>query len=332
MSEADRANELSRFLKERRSRIRPADVGLPTTGRRRVPGLRREEVASLAGIGVSWYTSLENGEAAGVSEATLTTVADALRLSESEREYLLALAGQPSVVQRPSVPEPLIVATLGAITFPAYIINATWDVIEHNESFRRVWAIGNGEMHFNAVERLFLDARTRKMHGRHLVDNIRPVIAMLQSSIGRQPDAATLLRLRDRLVADDELHAIWNEYEITSPLLPNACTIESPIGTFHYETITLLYQRHWHLSFRFRTTRAANDLEQQRREPHSRQGEGSRRNTSSALIAGAAFSHVVSPCCPRDRSATFVYKRARRRCRRPRCPCHAGSGPFLRCP
>src|SRR5271166_5345655 len=84
MSEERRDSELSRFLKERRSRLHPVDVGLPATGRRRVAGLRREEVAALAGIGVSWYTSLENGDAAGVSEATLKTVAEALRLSESE--------------------------------------------------------------------------------------------------------------------------------------------------------------------------------------------------------------------------------------------------------
>jgi len=240
MSGEERVRELSRFLKERRARIRPADVGLPATGRRRVAGLRREEVASLAGIGVSWYTSLENGEATGVSEATLTTVAEALRLSESEREYLLALAGLSQVAQRPSVAEPLIVATLQAIMFPAYIINAKWDIVEYNEAFRRVWAIRKDERHFNAVDRLFLHDETRKMHGPHLTTNIRPVIAMLQSSIGRQLDATTLLQLRDRVLAHNDLRTIWNEYEITSPLLANACSIESPIGTFHYETVTLL--------------------------------------------------------------------------------------------
>jgi transcriptional regulator with XRE-family HTH domain len=240
MSDDDRTSELSRFLKERRSRLRPTDVGLPATGRRRVVGLRREEVATLAGIGVSWYTSLENGEATGVSEATLTTVADALRLSVSEREYLLALAGLTHIAQRSEMPERLIVATLNAIAFPAYIISPTWEILEYNDAFRRVWGIHAGEVTFNAVERLFLHHETRAMHGARLAENIRPVIAMLQSSIGRQPDAISLVRLRDRLVADEELRAIWNAYEIVSPLVPNACTIESPIGTFSYETMTLV--------------------------------------------------------------------------------------------
>jgi transcriptional regulator with XRE-family HTH domain len=239
MSDEERVNELRRFLKERRARIRPADVGLPEGGRRRVPGLRREEVATLAGIGVSWYTSLENGVAIGVSEATLTTVADALRLSESEREYLVALAGQAPVADRPAASEPLVVATMQAIAFPAYIITATWDVVACNAAFRRVWAIRESEVRFNAVERLFLDAETRKMHGPHFAENIRPVIAMLHSSLGRQPYVKSLLQLRDRLVADSDLQTIWNEYEISSPLLANACTIESPIGVFQYETLTL---------------------------------------------------------------------------------------------
>jgi transcriptional regulator with XRE-family HTH domain len=73
---------------------RPADVGLALTPRRRVRGLRREEVAALAGIGISWYTALENGDAEGVSETTLRAVAEALRLTESERDYLLELAAQ----------------------------------------------------------------------------------------------------------------------------------------------------------------------------------------------------------------------------------------------
>jgi len=205
-----------------------------------VTGLRREEVAALAGIGVSWYTALENGEASGVSEATLTTVADALRLSESEKEYLLALAGLSQITQRPSVPEPLIVATVQSIAFPAYIITATWDVIEYNAAFRRVWAIREDEGHFNAVDRLFLHPTSQQLHGPHLADNIRPVIGMLQSSIGRQPDETTLVQLRDRILAHSDLRKIWNEYEITSPLLTNACTIESSVGTFHYDTVTLL--------------------------------------------------------------------------------------------
>ena len=93
MNDQEQRLELRRFLQDRRSRITPDDVGITPFGRRRVPGLRREEVAALAGIGISWYTALEAGDANGVSEQTVLSVANALRLSTSERNYLLTLTG-----------------------------------------------------------------------------------------------------------------------------------------------------------------------------------------------------------------------------------------------
>lgn len=239
MSDEERVGELRRFLKERRARVRPADVGLPTGGRRRVRGLRREEVAALAGIGVSWYTALENGDARGASEETLLAVAGALRLSESELHYLLALAGPTKPPEPPESPSALVLATIAAVAHPTYIITAAWEIVACNAAFRRVWAIRDDELPFNAVVRLFLEPAARALHGARFAANVRPVLAMLHSSVGRQPHAKTLHDLRERVLADNVLRAIWNEYEINSPLLPNACTIESPIGTFHYETLTL---------------------------------------------------------------------------------------------
>jgi transcriptional regulator with XRE-family HTH domain len=239
MSERERLEELRRFLKDRRARVSPADVGLPTSLRRRVRGLRREEVASLAGIGVSWYTALENGDARGVSDATLLAVASALRLSDSEREYVFALAGRSGAIARYVEPAPLVVEAMKALQFPAYVITATWEVVAFNAAFQAVWSIEEGELPFNAVERLFVNPAARKMHGDHFAANIAPVVAMLHSSLGRQPHVENLRRLRDMLLADDVIQKIWNDYEISSPLLPNACTIESPIGRFHYETLTL---------------------------------------------------------------------------------------------
>ena len=123
MIETERREELRRFLKDRRARVRPAEAGLPATPRRRVAGLRREEVAALAGIGVSWYTALENGDAHGFSDETVLAVAEALRLSESERQYLLALTGHAER-REPVAPNPLVVDTLAAIAFPAYIVTS----------------------------------------------------------------------------------------------------------------------------------------------------------------------------------------------------------------
>lgn len=239
MSEQERLSELRRFLKARRERVTPADVGLPTTGRRRVRGLRREEVASLAGIGVSWYTALENGEALGVSEDTLVAVADALRLSPSERQYLFSLAGRAEETREFVPPDPLVIDTMRALAFPAYIISSTWDVLDYNKAFARVWGIENEAPPFNAIERLFLHPIARKMHGNRFEENIRPVIAMFRSSQGRQTHLRRMLDVRNILLTDDVVKRVWDEYEVTSPLLPVTVTIDSAIGAFTYRTLTL---------------------------------------------------------------------------------------------
>jgi transcriptional regulator with XRE-family HTH domain len=239
MSQDERRDDLRRFLRERRARITPQEAGLPAGGRRRVPGLRREEVATIAGIGISWYTALENGDAQNVSAATVSAVADALRLDESERAHLMALVGLPRAAGRPTAPEALVIPTLETIAFPAYLITAMWEVTACNAAFRWIWCVDD-DVPFNSVDRLFLDERARPLHGDLFEKNMQPVLAMLQASIGHYPDARPLRELRDRVLAHPGLHQIWGAYEITSPLLPSSCTITSPAGQFTYETLTLL--------------------------------------------------------------------------------------------
>src|SRR3954468_12050375 len=98
----DTPNEIAEFLTSRRARITPQQAGLPTYGRRRVPGLRREEVASLAGVSVEYYKRLERGNMRGVSELVLDALARALQLDNAERPHLfdLARATSPVVPQR----------------------------------------------------------------------------------------------------------------------------------------------------------------------------------------------------------------------------------------
>ncbi len=94
----ERRRELGAFLRARRERVAPADVGLPGSGRRRTPGLRREELAAIAGISTTWYTFLEQGRDVRPSRQVLTAIADALRLKEPERAHLLTL--QPTTAAR----------------------------------------------------------------------------------------------------------------------------------------------------------------------------------------------------------------------------------------
>ena len=141
-----RRTELGAFLRSRRARLRPAEVGLADWGVRRVPGLRREEVAQLANVGLTWYTWLEQGRQARPSASVLTAIADALRLDAHEREHLFALARDPEDQARgwedhtgaPTPAGPGLDALVhGFEPAPAYAISARFDVLACNRPARQ---------------------------------------------------------------------------------------------------------------------------------------------------------------------------------------------------
>ncbi|GAA3404859.1 helix-turn-helix transcriptional regulator [Paenibacillus hodogayensis] len=130
--------ELGDFLKTRRARISPSRVGLPEGGRRRIPGLRREEVASLAGIGVTWYTWLEQGRPIQVSAQLLESLARVLMLDKEETVHLYTLARQAPPVYYPAYNQtihPMHQHVLDSLTLsPSLILDTRWNVIAWNRA------------------------------------------------------------------------------------------------------------------------------------------------------------------------------------------------------
>ncbi|MDT0414258.1 helix-turn-helix transcriptional regulator [Streptomyces sp. DSM 41982] len=129
--------ELSEFLRLRRAGLKPQDVGLPELGRqRRVPGLRREELAQLAGVSVAYYTRLEQGNAGNVSAEVLDAVARALRLSDAEHEHLLHLArarpGRKKKRGCPTTLRPALGTLLDSLDVPAYVLDGRTDILGWN--------------------------------------------------------------------------------------------------------------------------------------------------------------------------------------------------------
>src|SRR5580692_2265091 len=123
-------SEFGDFLRSRRAKLNPKSVGLPDGRRRRAPGLRREEVAELAGIGVDWYIRLEQGRAVSPSITTVDALARALRLSNAEHAHLRALAH--SAGRRPFVRETVpatIVGMVESLNQPAYVTGRRWDIL-----------------------------------------------------------------------------------------------------------------------------------------------------------------------------------------------------------
>jgi transcriptional regulator with XRE-family HTH domain len=144
MTENGQRLELASFLRTRRSHLSPADVGLPRTTRRKTAGLRREEVAQLAGVGVTWYTWLEQGRNIRVSTQVLESLARTFRLTPAETAHLFLLAGQASpanpVPQREHV-SPFLTRLLEQMgTNPAYITGRRWDVLSWNRVACQVFA------------------------------------------------------------------------------------------------------------------------------------------------------------------------------------------------
>ncbi|MEV8564686.1 helix-turn-helix transcriptional regulator [Streptomyces sp. NPDC051322] len=135
-----RRPELAAFLRSRRARVTPADVGMPPGLRRRTPGLRREEVAQLSGVGVTWYTWLEQGRPINASGQVLDAVARTLRLDDTEREHLYQLANVPFAPGPESGAAsvgPEIQGLIDALDpHPAVVYNAMYDIIATNPAYR----------------------------------------------------------------------------------------------------------------------------------------------------------------------------------------------------
>ncbi|MGP3932096.1 helix-turn-helix domain-containing protein [Nonomuraea sp. KM88] len=219
-----RDRDLAAFLQSRRSQLRPADVGLPDRGgRRRVPGLRREELAALAGVSVAHYTRLEQGITQNVSAAVLDAIARALRLTEDERLYLHRRvhpgpSPEPaSTHQAPALRQGLhqLLASLDGV--PALILDSSTTVIAWNRLGAAVFT------DFAAIPRnrrtmshlLFLDPVFRRLHGDHLDKVARDAVAHLRTLIARNPhDAALAAHIRQMREVSTTFDTLWNAQHV----------------------------------------------------------------------------------------------------------------------
>lgn len=143
MNEQQRRAELSEFLRTRRARLDPHQAGFPQTRRRRTPGLRREEVAELAGVSTAWYTYLEQGRNIHVSRSVLESIADALQLSRDERIHLSWLADQPlppKALPFTETMRPIYQRVIDALEHsPAYITGRRTDILGWNKAASAVF-------------------------------------------------------------------------------------------------------------------------------------------------------------------------------------------------
>jgi transcriptional regulator with XRE-family HTH domain len=217
MTDSHRKKELAAFLRSRRAKLQPSDVGLPQgVSRRRTPGLRREEVAQISGVGLTWYTWLEQGRDIPTSRQVIEALATALRLEPEDRAHLHVLASLP-----PPPPGETTDRVFAAVhrmldqlvPNPAYVINERFDMLAWNAAQAALWVDPGTvrEPDRNLIWLMFTDLPVRKLvcdwetSARHLLGRFR-------AGVGRHADDPNFADLAGRLRAASPEFAAWWEF------------------------------------------------------------------------------------------------------------------------
>jgi transcriptional regulator with XRE-family HTH domain len=220
----DRSSEIREFLRTRRARITPEQAGLaPHGGARRVPGLRREEVAQLAGVSVDYYVRLERGRTKGVSETVLDAVARALQLDDTERAHLFDLT-QPKPTartrrKRPLAPQrvhPVLYRTLDSLNVPAVVQGRRLDVLAANKLAYALYTDFEARPRHerNFARYVFLDEAARTLYA-DWEQVAGDCLAMLRLYAGRHPDDPQLTELIGELsLHSDTFRSMWADHDV----------------------------------------------------------------------------------------------------------------------
>lgn len=211
--------ELADFLRMKREKLSPQAVGLPSGTRRRTPGLRREEVAALAGVGLTWYTWLEQGREINASVEFLEDLARVLKLDATERYHLFLLAHQrPPVVAGHQWCQvtPLVRRLLDDLTLrPAYVMNLSWDIIAWNPAADRLFTIAERQPEQrNMLWMLFADPELnqRLMEWQEQAPQI---LASFRRDYARAPQDATMLqRIQALSDVSPQFRQLWQQHDI----------------------------------------------------------------------------------------------------------------------
>jgi transcriptional regulator with XRE-family HTH domain len=245
----DAANEIAEFLVSRRAKIAPEQAGLPSYGQRRVPGLRREEVASLAGVSADYYRRLERGQVTGASELVLEALARALQLDDAERTHLfdLARAASPVASKRSRPPKtrvrPVVQRLLGQIEAPAIVSTVCGDYLAANALGRALYSpvFDSREQPANSGRFTFLDPAARKFYPEweRLASEL---VASLRSQAGRNPRDRNLQDLIGELsTRSEEFRVRWAAHNVRFHRTGSKRLQHPIVGALElsYETLTL---------------------------------------------------------------------------------------------
>ncbi|WP_109005472.1 helix-turn-helix transcriptional regulator [Streptomyces rishiriensis] len=237
--------DLGDFLRSRRARIRPEEVGLPSHGRRRVPGLRREEVAQLAGVSVDYYIRLEQGRGPAVSDAVLDAVARVLRLDDTEHAYLRAVARPHRPAGRRSAPRvrtgvQLLLDSMERT--PAFVLDVRMDVLAWNAAADAVFGYGRaGPDGRNIPRHVFLDPGSRDFYPQWSAVAAQ-CVAHLRNLAGHHRDDRRLTALVGELsLKSEDFRRLWADHPVRECAY-GVKRVQHPVAgllTLPYETLAV---------------------------------------------------------------------------------------------
>jgi len=216
-----RREELADFLRTKRSNLQPEEVGLPDGSRRRTPGLRREEVALLAGVGTTWYTWLEQGRDVRASLDVLEALARALRLTPAERSHLILL-GRGEHAKPCKAPAEKVSPTVRRLVEnmgpgPTYLLGRRWDYLAWNRAFEAVfsWAPGPDPLSRNHVWLWFMDPSRRTLCSVDWSASARLLVAKFRADTARNIGDPAFEELVSSLNASSpEFRKLWKRHEV----------------------------------------------------------------------------------------------------------------------
>ncbi len=216
----ERKKQLGDFVRAQREKLTPEALGLPASGRRRTPGLRREEAAQLCGLSVTWYTWLEQGRDVSMSPSALARLAGALRLGQAERAYLFELAERRDPDDGDEWEEAIpssALACLKTIDAPAYLFDRIWNALAWNDRAERLfvgWLDRPGPR--NLLRFIFLEPDARALIHDY-DDRARRVVAEFRANVGAHLEDAPVRALTEELLAASPQFAEhWDEHGVLS--------------------------------------------------------------------------------------------------------------------
>lgn len=248
--------ELAEFLRSRRERISPEEVGLPAGSRRRTPGLRREEVATLAGVGLSWYTWLEQGRDISVSATFLDNLSRALKLDATERRHLFLLAHQrlpPEPGRTWCVVPPLIHRLMGDLPLsPAYVLNLRWDVLAWNAAADRVFGFSALPTdRRNLLWMLFTSPAMRELFNPWEEQALQILSSFRRDFVRATQDPDIVALVKDLEKVSPDFKAWWRQQDIHGPCQGIRHLRIEAVGqvVFEHTTLTIDEDRHLRLVY-----------------------------------------------------------------------------------